>query len=892
MAEESFGGRLRIYRRNARDNVLGGPLSQSRLADLLSEDSGITYSRAAVSDWERGKGQIHKDARHLLVCLIKVLHQAGGIVNRDEADQWLLIGNYRALNASEAAQIDETWTLKPEPLLPKEKETPAVIFMQPMLPPQPIIGRSQLLEQLKEILFDGRSLALSAINGLPGIGKTALAVLVAHDADIHARFEDGVLWTGLGPSPDIFSLLGSWADAVGIPSEETARLGAIRLRADAIHEAIRDRRMLLVIDDVWEYEHALPFKLGGPKCAHVLTSRQPPIAAAFAGPNAVTVQELTMDQGLSLLRWLAPSVVDQEPDAARDLVQASGGLPLALMLIGNELRMYGVTGSQRRIRAALDALQQAEQRLLLEQEPSIIERESYPSLPHGTAISLPAVISISERRLSMDERRVLRSLALFPPKPNSFSEEAALAVASTSTDTLDSLVDHGLLESVQRDRYTLHQAIYDYARLGEQEDTARQRLAAYYQTFVTSQEAGMGELDREVDNINTALHAAIDCQRRDLLWSLIEALMPFFDDKGYYEPAQTLLRQLDEESDEVEPALKLYRGRFAINQGDKAAAQELWEAGLSASRVGGESDTTITLLSFLSMLAGQQGEYAVASAYLHEAVTSARSLSNWEEVSRAMGNMGHLAYMRDAYDEADKFLNEAISISKAHDLHSLTSGILNLLGLVAKTRGRQKTALEQFQAGLAIAREHRFAARTSTLLVNIGQLMNEMGRYHEATAYLEEGLDLARQLGNRAQESHLLMDLGMAAAGEENFATAEKYLFEAHALAKEIENKWLVAYTAVHWGTVAVQQGNLEGATHLLEKALSLAPDVSPKAHIVGLGTFGLAKIAQQSGENETAELYSARALAALENSDRALAAEVRAWRGVHSFVIRQETQT
>ncbi|MFN2135218.1 MAG: ATP-binding protein [Candidatus Promineifilaceae bacterium] len=890
MAEETFGGLLRIYRRNARDSVLGGPLSQSRLADLLSEESGIIYSRAAVSDWERGKGQIHKDARYLLVCLIKVLHRSGGIANRAEADEWLAIGNYRALSAPEVAQIDEAWTLETKLSLEEEKKDPTVIFMPPMLPPQPIIGRAQLLAQLKEILFDGRSLALSAINGLPGIGKTALAVLLAHDADIRERFEDGVLWAGLGPNPDIFALLGSWADAVGISPDETARLGAVRLRADAIHETIRDRRMLLVIDDVWEHEHALPFKLGGAKCAHVLTSRQPPIAAGFAGPHALTVGELSLEQGLNLLRWLAPSVVDQEPDAALDLVRASGGLPLALILIGNELRMYGVTGSERRIRAALEALQQTEKRLLLAQEASIISRETYPSLPHNTAISLSAVISISETRLSAEGRRALRALALFPPKPNSFSEEAALAVANTSTDTLDSLVDHGLLESVRRDRYTLHQSIYDYARLDGLEGGARERLAIYYHAFVAAQEPGMGEIELEVDNINAALQEAVNCRQRDLLWSLIDALMPFFDDKGHYEPAQTLLRQLDEQSTKVEPALKLYRGRFAVNQGDRNTARELWEAGLAAAREDDNSDTTITLLSYLSILAGEQGEYAVAGDYLDEAVTSAQSLSNWEEVSRALGNMGQLAYMRDAYDEADQFLNEALSIARTHDLHSLTSGVLNLLGLVAQTRGRQETALEHLRDGLAIAREHRFAARTSTLLVNIGQLMNEMERYQEANAYLEEGLDLARQLGNRAQESHLLMDLGVATAGQDNFTLANAYLAEAHALAKEIGNKWLVAYTAVHWGTAAVQQGDLERAAFYLEEALALAPEVSPKAEIVGLGNFGLARIALESGDNVAADQYSSKALAALADSNRRRAAEVRAWRDVHNFAEEQES--
>lgn len=78
MGKDNFGSLLRYYRRKSRDTVNGGPLSQERLADLLSLTSGIIYSRGAISDWERGKGHIHKDARHLLVSLLRVLVEAGG----------------------------------------------------------------------------------------------------------------------------------------------------------------------------------------------------------------------------------------------------------------------------------------------------------------------------------------------------------------------------------------------------------------------------------------------------------------------------------------------------------------------------------------------------------------------------------------------------------------------------------------------------------------------------------------------------------------------------------------------------------------------------------------------------------------------------------------------
>lgn len=182
MTEETFARRLRRYRRNARDAVNGGPLSQERLADLLSQVSGIVYSRGAISDWERDKGHIHKDARHVLVSLIKVLHDAGGLSGLPEANSWLAAGNYRRLDAAEIATVSADWLAEA-----RSGGGPGVrpaIFTPPSLPAHPIVGRDTLLGQLKQWLFDSRFLALSAINGLPGIGKTALALLLVHEETV------------------------------------------------------------------------------------------------------------------------------------------------------------------------------------------------------------------------------------------------------------------------------------------------------------------------------------------------------------------------------------------------------------------------------------------------------------------------------------------------------------------------------------------------------------------------------------------------------------------------------------------------------------------------------------------------------------------------------------
>ncbi|NCF67512.1 MAG: hypothetical protein GWP61_16225, partial [Chloroflexi bacterium] len=77
---KSFGEQLRIYRRQCEDPQRGGLLTQERFGELMGVVLGDAgYSGAAVSDWERDKSKIHADDRAVLVALLTVLRQNGGI---------------------------------------------------------------------------------------------------------------------------------------------------------------------------------------------------------------------------------------------------------------------------------------------------------------------------------------------------------------------------------------------------------------------------------------------------------------------------------------------------------------------------------------------------------------------------------------------------------------------------------------------------------------------------------------------------------------------------------------------------------------------------------------------------------------------------------------------
>ena len=335
-----------------------------------------------------------------------------------------------------------------------------------------LVGRDQLVEHLKQQLYASKNIALVALHGLPGVGKTALAIALAFDPNIRAEFSDGILWAGLGTQPNIPEVLSRWGTLFGVA---VSNIGALR-------EVIGTGRMLIVIDDVWEINDAMALMVGGPHCAYLMTTRFPHIASSFADQRAIVVPELSEEDGITLLRHLAPEIPTDDTERVHTLVRSVGALPLGLMLMGRYLHMQGYRGQVRRLRAAMERLLDTEQRLQLS-IPSV-QSNAHPGLSAETPLSLQSVIEVSDQCLDEQARQALRALSVFPTKPNTFSEEAALVVSAVPVEALDKLNDAGLLEVNGAGRYMMHQVIADYAHTSLRDRDPFQRFVSYYGTYI------------------------------------------------------------------------------------------------------------------------------------------------------------------------------------------------------------------------------------------------------------------------------------------------------------------------------------------------------------------------------------------------------------------------
>jgi transcriptional regulator with XRE-family HTH domain/tetratricopeptide (TPR) repeat protein len=752
----------------------------------------------------------------------------------------------------------------------------------PELPAVPLVGRELDLEQVRESLLAGKNAALTALNGLPGVGKTTLAVALAHDELIHERFEDGILWAGLGPHANIGSMLSRWGTLLNIAGGRVREADSVEEWARALREAIGERKMLLVIDDAWSADEALACKVGGANCVHLVTTRFPGLAAQLSLERVFTLHELDAGQSMDLLSLLAPQVADIEQHRAQDLVQAVGGLPLALTLIGNYLRKQGYTGQQRRMQAALQRLNDARERLLIS-EPQA-PAESHPGLAGRTTLSLQAIIAISDQMLNEQDSRALYSLSIFPSKPNSFAEEAALSVADCAGETLDRLNDAGLLESSGPGRYTLHQTIADYARMQLDKDNAhaaQEHLVVYIRDFTALHKKEYERLDQELAVIIVALDAARQLEKHGELTQIISALVPYLQARAQYALEERYLRHAYEVARIAGDThctinMLLYLSDAVHMQGDLAWADEYLQEGLGLARQIDDKDQISTLLTSLGWVAWKRGNLPQAEAYLREGLPLAWQMDQPGRICKILRVLAVLETSRGNYKKSEEYSREGLALAQQINDQELQFRFLSNLGVAAGEQGRFPQAIRYYLEGLKVARRLGHLEGVIMLLGNLGDVESELGNYAQAEVYLQEGLALARQIGHREWLAAVLANLGMMMRKRGKYEQARSYLQEGLSLARQVGRLEIACAALYDYGHVCLAEMQSGAAQASFEELLTSAPE--DFQDFVALAQYGLARVAAAQGNFEEARLLGETSMEVLETIQHRDAGEVREW--------------
>lgn len=447
-----------------------------------------------VSRWERGLTKPSPYFRHQLVALFNLSAQALGILP-DIATSSPDYGNADNRAADGASK----------PLY--DHALPQSMLMQPL------VAREQELNWLKRQLLTDKPIALAALKGLPGTGKTALALALLADPEVRQYFDGGFLWASLGPEDNLWEELSRWGALLDLDASKVLAHSTLETWTAALRAAAGTRRFLIVIDNVWQLQDALHCMIGGHHCAYLLTTRFPQIALSFASENVLTLSEFNEQQSMQFLRSLAPEVMEQAPQQLASLVRAYGGLPLALTALGRYLQQLHVhRGHTRRLHSVLSRLHERQARLQLSNTPLLPGRIRH--MRKG-AISLDAAIARNEQHLSELAQWTLRALSVFAAKPASFSEVAATEVCRVPVETFDELSDAGLLESPEPGRYTLHPVLADYGRMHREADEPLTRLIDYTLRYIAEHTDNQQALRQERAMLQAALEAFQQLHRQD-----------------------------------------------------------------------------------------------------------------------------------------------------------------------------------------------------------------------------------------------------------------------------------------------------------------------------------------------------------------------------------------
>jgi tetratricopeptide (TPR) repeat protein/transcriptional regulator with XRE-family HTH domain len=833
--------------------------SQQYEAEQISAPSSCYISR-----WERGVASPSPFYREKLCALFrKDAHELGFFPDQQDLDPSTLIEEEPAIEeAPQLLQPALETNTHPGSVSSQVVSSSNDQRVDSLLPfnmrASHIVGHTSLICELIELLCSDTADRCVALHGLPGVGKTSLALVLAQDEKIRQTFYDGVLWSALGPSPNVPTLLTKWARLLHMSDGEMKALSSNEAWATAIQERIGQRRFLLIIDDVWHLEDALSFKVGGPNCTYLITTRFPDIALLFANDNATTIHELNEGESLTLLARFIPTIVEQEVEATRALVQFVGGLPLALMLLGRYLRLQMHSGQPRRIQTALRRLQHAEERIQLAEPRAALERSA--NLFTSPTVSLQAIIETSDRQLSEEVQNIFHRLSILPAKPLSFSEEAVLAIAGTEEEILDQLTDAGLLEGCGPGRYMLHQTISDYTKMWKPDAASQDRLIAYVVHYVDACKQDYDRLEKELPVILNGLDMAFEKKRYTQLIQLLSALAPIASTRGFYPLLEKHLQRAYEAAlllDYIEHAIVflLHMGHCRSMQGEYARAEALYRQGLQLARQNNDHEHIVLLLSFLGSVSMAQGNYDQAEMYALESLKIARQEGQHIQVIHLLSNLGALSVKKGRYLQAENYLQEGLEMARSLHSNKGLVGLYTNAGWLAGERGNYIQAEKHLQEGLKVARQIDHRSGSCHILINLGWVLIHLGDYARAEMYLQEGLTMAQTLAMNEAICEVLYMLGRLKTMQKHYTQAENYLQEGLALARQTDHHERISQTLTVLGYLETMRDNYSLATEYLQEGLVLARKIDGCERICyTLLCLGMLSIKQQ--ELQQAEVY------------------------------------
>ena len=685
------------------------------------------------------------------------------------------------------------------------------------------VGREAELGRVLELLSARR---LVTLTGMPGVGKTELAMQAARAARGRAFSRDGVhtAWLEeLPPHVETPRLLTALADALGLKGERASAV-------DDVVAAVGDGHTLLVLDNFEGLidPHAPLVALLHRRCPNLrllVTSREvlrlehetPVRLAGLPYPNAD--EEDAPEEG----RYAAVELFERAargqgvvlrdadlPGVAR-VCQSVEGLPLAIKLAAAWVSILSPAEIADRLRERLD----------------LLSRGARDAPRHG---SVHAAFGAAVELLSLRERRALVDLTVFE---GGWTLGAASAVAGVELDLLRSLTEKSLLR-YDRDaaRYSFHPLLKRFAA-AQAEGGNRDALERRHAEHFLAADYGPSATDTllaERHNLEAALRHADDA-RLDALYAAGAAVMSdVWDLTGQYAAAEAHLKRAGERAKARGDLTGWLRtlaayGRVADRLGKTDEGIAALEAGLHAARStpSGEEPHLAALLYYLAGLNINKGDYPQARAYLDSGLEHARALCLDYDLCRLLNARGVLEKHTGSVASALALFEEAQRYAEKLRHRPFLAVVYQNLGATELDRDNLQEAVSHLNRGLEHARTLGFRHTINHLLQNLGLAEKSLGNLEKAEAYLLEGLESSRRLGYQEAVSNFLADLGELYVEGARLEEAQACLDEAETLAVDLDNPWVEC--AALTGRARLEEGRerWRAALENADRALSVA---------------------------------------------------------------------
>ncbi|MFD5030738.1 BTAD domain-containing putative transcriptional regulator [Streptomyces sp. NPDC058220] len=650
-----------------------------------------------------------------------------------------------------------------DPALDVPKSAPATgpptappVLVPRQLPacPRWFTGRDQQLAELtKAVDLPGElggTMMISAIGGSGGVGKTWLAVHWAHEN--LDRFPDGQLYVdlrGFDPSGEPVApavAVRGFLDALGVesaamPVDPQAQTGLYR-------SLVADRRMLIVLDNAADAEHAAALLPGSATCAVLVTSRRRLTGLATAhGAHLMTLDGLAGPEARELLgRHVGGNRASAEPEAVTALLDHCAGLPLAISIVGARAAAH----PHFPLAVLAEELQDQSARL--------------DALDAGDlAANVRAVFAVSYRALAPGTAEVFRLLGLAPALEIGLAAAGSLVArpAAATRAVLRELETVHLVQQPVPGRYQLHDLVRLYAaeRAGDDQpaESRRQALRRLTDFYLHTAYAGdriLGPFDHHSLELGRPAEGStaqpLPDQTAVMAWFRTEhagllAAQRLAVEQGWDVPVWQLARVLD---------------GFMWRQGRLHDHMALWRTGLAAAERLGEVSVRAWAHRRLAHACARAGDHDDALEHARLALHSAEEAGDTAEQARVHDVVAWAWARRGDDRQALAHVRHALRLHRTGDDRLMEASALNGVGWYEARLGDYEQALAHCEEGLAIHRRHGFRDGEACTLDSLGYIAHAAGRHAEALAHYQRARDLFHDLGNTYEEANTLANLG------------------------------------------------------------------------------------------------------------------------------------